>query len=189
MMKKHRVLLLLLLSLLVLPTTVLAVIGFTSSGTASCQTCLQANQRVLKVSFSELMLSPEKHRDQLIQVEAIFDHDAGYTFLRDPVNTNWQQSLPTGFGKDFVACPATQKVLAVHTGLGTWYDGVTFVTVIGKYGVIEDQRDFQTGQTGFTLMCLEQVKSPDTIKSISINTIRYSIGQIGKRLFHPLGKT
>ncbi len=188
-MKKHRAIFILFLSLIVLPTCLLAVIGFAASRTVSCQACQEENRKVLNVSFSELRLSPKKYTNQIIRVEAIFNHDAGYTFLQDPSNHDRKDSLPLGFGKDFITCDATQKALTFHTGFETWYDGASHVTVIGKYGIVDDQRDFQTGQTGFTLLCLEQVQSANTIKEISINTIRYSIGQIGKRIFHPLRNT
>jgi hypothetical protein len=184
-MKKYRVFFFFMLSLIILSSCALVVIGYAASRTVICQNCQGPNHDVMDATFSELMLTPEKYADQLIRLEAMFVHDAGFTFLRNPFNTSWEKSLHTGFGKDFIACAVTQKALTFHTGLDTWYDGEIQVTVIGKYGIIEDQRNFQTGRKGFTILCLEQVKPADTEKEISINTIRYSLGQLGKYVLQP----
>lgn len=129
------------------------------------------------------MRSPTKYTDQLIRIKAVFDHDAGYTFLRDPVSRDWTKAMPLGFSKDFLACAATQKSLTFHTGLGTWYDGIALVTVIGRYGIVADQRKFQTGQIGFTVLCIDEVRPSRSRTGLFINAIRYSIARVGRGAF------
>ena len=115
-------------------------------------------------------------------MDAVLNNDAGYTFLHDPNNLNSKTLIPAGFGKEFESCPATEKAMSFHGGFGTWYDGHVRAVVIGKYGVIDDRRNFHTDQTGITLLCVESVKPINATASVLINT-RYAMSRIGRLIF------
>jgi hypothetical protein len=161
-------------------------VGYAAAGISLCQTCRENHQKIgaiPDVGFSDLKQHPEKYAGQMIRLHAIFDHDAGYTFLSNPTTWDRINSIPVGFGKEFETCASTKKALTIHTGLGTWYDGAVYATMIGKYGVIDDQRKFQNGETGYTIFCLESVEPIDPIRSVPINAIRFGITQIGRFVF------
>jgi hypothetical protein len=161
-------------------------IGVVATRTSLCQNCrgnYQTADALPDVGFAELNQYPEKYAGQLIRLHAIFDHDAAYTFLCAPVPRARTNCIPVGFGTGFETCSSTKRALTIHTGLGTWYDGTTYVTVIGKYGIIDDQRKFQDGETGFTVFCLEKVEPINPMRDAPINAIRFGITQIGQLLF------
>lgn len=167
-------------------------IGFVATRTSLCQNCrgnYQMADALPDVGFSELEQHPEKYAGQMIRLHAKFDHDAGYTFLCAPVPRDRANCIPVGFGTGFKTCSSTKRSLTIHTGLEThtglemWYDGTAYVTVICKYGIIDDQREFQNGETGLTIFCLENVEPVSPMRDGPINSIRFGIAQIRRLLF------
>ncbi len=183
LIEKYRTLSIILFLLIALPIAWLAATGISMAGLSTCQKCQVANGNALNVSFSELHKNPESFANKIIRVDAVLSNDAGYIFLHDPNNSNSKILMPAGFGKEFASCPATEKAMSFHSGVGTWYDGQARSVVIGKYGIIDDRREFHTGQMGLTLLCVETVKPINSISSVPINTIRYAMGRIGRLIF------
>ena len=182
-MKKHWAISLALFFFVFLPIATLGLVFMTTPVTASCQSCQAKSQSATTVSYAELLRDAERYRGQTIRVEALVDHDAGYTSLRNPANLDWKQAIPVGFGSSYFDCPATRKALAFNTGLGTWYDGIAPIVVIGVYGQIDDQRKFRDQQIGLTLLCIEEVNPFDPWRSVPVNLLRYTMGKVGRLLF------
>jgi hypothetical protein len=51
-----------------------------------------------------------------------------------------------------------KKSLMVYPGLGSWYDGVAYVTVVGTVADFDNPDDFNFVFDGFTIECLERVE-------------------------------
>jgi hypothetical protein len=181
-LRKHVGISIALFFLAVLPIIALGLVYLTTPIAASCQQCQTKSQSAIEVSYADLLRDAEKYRGQTIRVAAIFDHDAGYTSLRNPAKTDWKQALPVGFGANYFDCALIRESLIFNTGLGGWYDGIASVKVVGMYGDLDDQRGFQKGEPGLTILCIEEVK-PNT--GVLSNLFRYTLGKVGRLIFLP----
>ena len=74
-----------------------------------------------------------------------------------------------GLARPLRACTGTQKMLVMHSGLGTWYDGAVSVTVLGYYGIIGNPKSYHQGREGFNIVCLERVEPIGSTRRGRIN--------------------
>ena len=149
-----------------------------------CKKCEVHSHNSLNISLGELAECPQKFENKILRVTSILHHDSGEIFLGE----NWQEKskyyIPAGLGKDFTSCSSTRRAVSFNTGYRSWYDGSAQTTIIGKFGIIDDQTGFHDGRNGITILCFEKV-SPVDFSSLNTNRVRYTIARIG-RLFFPM---
>jgi hypothetical protein len=91
----------------------------------------------------------------MFRIRATFENDAGNTTLG---GSECKRTVPAGLARPLRACAGTRKMLVMHSGLGTWYDGAVSVTVLGYYGIIGNPKSYHHGKEGFNIVCLEHVE-------------------------------
>lgn len=95
------------------------------------------------------------HSERIFRIRTTFENDAGDTTLG---RKECRRAVLTGVTRSLRGCAGTQKMLVMHSGLGTWYDGAVSVTVLGYYGIIDNPRSYHHGREGFNIVCLERVE-------------------------------
>ena len=154
------------------------------ASTGICTNCEALSENALIITLKEIDSCPQKFENKVIRISSILHHDSGEIFLSE----NWQEKpkyyIPAGLGKDFTSCTSTRRAVSFNTGYQTWYDGSAQVTIIGKFGIIDDQTGFHDDRIGITILCFEKV-SPVNFSSLNVNRVRYIIARIG-RLFFPM---
>lgn len=136
-----------------------------------CQKCLDVSktENLETKTFSEIFEN-KNFQGKKVRVKALFRHDAGYIFLQDL--ENGKAAVPVGFDKNAIACSDTEKTLQICTGYKTWYDHSVEVTVVGYLGEIsEESNQFQGGEDGFNIICVEQINP--TEEEFRITTAKF----------------
>jgi hypothetical protein len=163
-------------------TWLLLVTSYGLSETTSCHECAvtyQSNNLLQDVNLCELKKNPEHYENRVFRMRASLGHDSGYLSLFERAcYENYTSTVPAGLGSDFAVCWGKQRALQMYTGLGTWYDGAAEVTLVGRYGEINDKNQFQTGRQGITILCLEKVAPYQPLVSVPVNMLRYSLAQV-----------
>lgn len=95
------------------------------------------------------------HSERIFRIRATFDNDAGSATLG---GKECRRAVLTGLARPLRACTGSHKMLVMHSGLGTWYDGDVSVTVLGYYGVIGNPKSYHHGSEGFNIVCLEHTE-------------------------------
>ncbi len=146
----------------------------------SCAETYSLASEIPMVSVREVVNNPERYANRIIRIRARFVHDSGYISLHDQVQSCGHFSfLRAGLSVEQVqSCEGTRKALAIHSGFGTWYDGGSNITIVGRYGRIEDDRGFNDGESGVNILCLEEVSPLDSGLS---GRIHYTIEKLFRR--------
>ena len=119
-----------------------------------------AANEIPTVTLCEIAADPERYRDRVVRRKATFRHDAGTVSLSEKGHCAGDASAYAGFAGFPASCAGNQKLLSIHSGYKTWYDGPPVdVVVVGRFGIIEEGNLYQ-GREGFNILCVEQV-SPD----------------------------
>lgn len=112
------------------------------------------------VTLCDIVSDPERYRERVVKLTATFYHDGGTVALGGRGDCAKQAYTFAGFAGFPASCAGNQKLLSIHTGYKTWYDGPPVdVVLIGRPGIIEDGNLYQ-GREGFNILCVEQV-TPD----------------------------
>ena len=136
-----------------------------------CQKCLDVSKTEnLETKKLSEIFNDNNFRGKKVRIKAIFNHDAGYTFLQDLENK--KIAIPASFDKNGTSCEDTEKTLQICTGYKTWYDSYVEVTVIGYLGEIDETDSFQAGEFGFNIICIEQVNP--TEENLKIGTMKFN---------------
>lgn len=137
-----------------------------------CQKCLGVSKTEnLETKKLSEILNDENYQGKKVRVKAIFEHDAGFIFLRD-LDIE-KGTVPAGFDKNAISCVDTEKTLQICTGYKTWYDGSIEVTIVGYLGKIDGEiNSFQGGENGFNIICIEQVNP--TEEDMKIGTMKFN---------------
>ncbi len=163
-------------------TWLLTITFFGLHETTSCQECAvayQSNTYRQDVGFCDLKKNPKLYENRLLRIRAHLLHDSGYLSLSDQsCYENNSSVIPAGLGRDFAVCWGKQRALQMYTGLGTWYDGAAEVTLVGRYGEMDEKNQFRTGRQGITILCLEKVAPYQPLISVPVNMLRYSVAQV-----------
>lgn len=121
-----------------------------------------AANEIPSVTLCEIVSDPERYRDRVVRLKAAFHHDAGTVSLGEAGNCAKSTHTYAGYADFPTSCAGNQKLLSIHSGYDTWYDGPPVgVVVVGRSGIIED-KNFYQGREGFNILCVEQVM-PDGI--------------------------
>lgn len=163
-------------------TWLLTIILFGLHETTSCQECAvvyQSNNQLQQVSFCDLKRVPKLYENRVFRIRASLEHDSGHLSFSDQAcYENNFSVIPAGLGPGLAVCWGKQRALQMYTGLGTWYDGAAEVTLVGRYGEINDKSQFQTGRQGITILCVEKVAPYQPLLSVPVNMLRYSVAQV-----------
>ena len=153
---------------------------FISAGASSgtCNKCQQISENIINLTTEELMSCPQKYENKIIRTSTILHHDSGQLFLGDE-GAKLSSLVLAGIGKDFTSCYFTRRAITFNTGYRTWYDGSAQVTLIGKFGIIDDQMNFHSGINGLNMLCFEAVYSTEN-QSRLINHCLYTLTRTGR---------
>lgn len=156
--------------------------SFISLGASSgkCNKCTQLSAQAVHITLEELSACPQKYENKLVRLYAILHHDSGELFLGNG-GAKFSSRVIAGIGKDYTSCYFTRRAFTFNTGYRTWYDGSAKVTLIGKFGIIDNQLDFHDGMDGLTILCFEAV-NPHASWTVPINHIRYVITRTSRML-------
>jgi len=151
-----------------------------------CRDCSEVNasarSQISSVTLCDLLHNSELYNEKLVRIRAVLKQDSGYISLSDPAITcEGQTFAKAGFPESFASCDGTRKMLKIYTGYdpqGARYDGVANVVVVGRWGRIQSNDNFD-GELGLTILCLETVSSIGSERSLRI---RYSIDEIARRI-------
>ena len=152
-MKKHRFLLALSIALPVM--LVLGVFARSLIGPEEhppCRACSPQIGEMPLVSVCSLSQNPQKYAGIPVRINARFRNDAGYLFVEDG-----DCGMRAGFAPQWQACKGARRKLEVSCGVGTWYDGSATVLAVGSISALPTG-NFNEGEQGFTLICLEEVR-------------------------------
>ncbi len=133
-----------------------------------CQKCLDVSKtEFIETKALSEIVNDKDFQGKKVRVKARFRHDAGYIFLEDKGNKNI--SISVGFDKNAIPCQDTEKTLQICSGYKTWYDHSVEVIVVGYLGKIsEESNQFQGGEDGFNIYCVEQVNPTEEELKIGI---------------------
>ena len=151
-MNKHRFLLALSTALPVM--LLLAIFARSIVGPEDhppCRACSQIGEMPL-VSVCSLSQNPQKYAGIPVRINARFRNDARYLFVEDG-----SCGMAAGFASQWKACKGARRKLEVSCGVGTWYDGSATVLAVGSVSALPTG-NFNEGEQGFTLICLEEVR-------------------------------
>jgi hypothetical protein len=145
-----------------------------------CQSCSSLYSSFAIQTWDICNIPPTSdHSDRLFRIRATFENDAGDTTL-GLGDTECRRAVRAGLARPLSACVGTQKMLVMHSGLGTWYDGAVSVTVLGYFGLIENPKSYHRSREGFNIECLERVEPIGS-------TLRGRINYAQERLLVALG--
>jgi hypothetical protein len=159
--------------LAVLPfvVAVIGVVGLSRIGAEEqppCRACVQPSSGLPQVSVCELANDAPKFAGTLVRVDVEFQNDAGQLFLKDGSCT-----MHAGFAREEQACKGAWQKLRVTCGVNTWYDGSASVRVVGSLSTIPEG-NYYAGEEGFTVQCLEIVRTEPTFGQ----RIQFAIGRL-----------
>ena len=122
-----------------------------------CRDCarLHLSSEIPTVRICELRENFDQYRGKLVQVHALFHHDAGQVTLID-IGCAPNSAIHAGLSDSCASCAGARKALTVYTGFGSWYDGTARVMVLGRVGRLENPTLFPD-DNGFNIDCIETV--------------------------------
>jgi hypothetical protein len=134
-----------------------------------------AADEIPTVTLCEIVSDPERYRDRVVRLKATFYHDAGTVSLGEKGNCAKSTHTYAGFAGFPASCAGNQKLLSIHSGYSTWYDGPPVdLVVVGRSGIVNDGNFYQ-GREGFNILCVEQV-TPDGMGIWQ--RIYYTVGKV-----------
>jgi hypothetical protein len=128
----------------------------------SCSQIYSTSPELPTVSFCDFVRKPKHYAGKVIRIRAILDYDSGQKFLSD--KTCEEKAIYAEYDESMQSCAGAKKKLDTLLGRNPgWFkmpvDGNAGVTVIGRYGRIDNSRFIQKGDNGFLILCVERAQA------------------------------
>ena len=128
----------------------------------SCSQIYSTSPELPTVPFCDFVRNPEHYAGQVIRIRALLNYDSGQKFLYDKACE--KKTTEAEYDESMQSCAGVKKKLDTLLGQNPgWFkmtvDGNAGVTIIGRYGRIDNSRFMRKGDNGFLILCVERAQA------------------------------